>query len=186
MQSDRDPYADGTHRYWTLSMPSPELVAAIAEGRLAVPATVLDLGCGLAVEAAYLAGLGFSAWGVDLSAVALRQAHALHPTVRLVRADVKMLPFVDGAFDSLLDRGTIHYLGRHERDAYAAEAWRVLRPGGVLLLRACLYSEGRRNDIDRKGLVELFSNWNVDRIERQDLRSDTRVMPALVCRLQKS
>ncbi len=105
--------------------------------------------------------------------------------VQLVRADVLSLPFRDRCFDLLLDRGTIHYLSAHDREDYAREAGRVLRPGGRFLLRACLYSAGHRNDVDEASIREVFSGWSVDWFNQQDLMTDTKTMPALVFRLRK-
>lgn len=131
----RDPvleahYADGTCAWWHLSRPSPELVAALADGWIRAGGRAVDLGCGLATEAAHLAGLGFAAVGVDLSATALRRAGQAHPLLLLVRADVLRLPFADARFDVALDRGTFHCLPPTERRRYAAEVARVLRPAG--------------------------------------------------------
>jgi len=106
--------------------------------------------------------------------------------VRLVRADVRMLPFRDQSFDVLLDRGTIHYLGNPDRKRYIEETRRVLRPGGRFFLRACLYSAGHRNDIGHSSMFALLQGWQIDRFDRQDLVSDTRTMPALVIRLRKA
>ena len=90
---------------------------------------------------------GFRTVGVDLSSVALTRASALHPEVLFVKADVRSLPFAEGGFEALVDRGCFHYLEPHDRSRYASEASRVLRPGGRLLLRACLRATGVRNDI---------------------------------------
>ena len=76
-----DPYATDVHKWWHLSRPSPELLTALDTAWLAPPGRVLDLGCGLGTELAFLAGQGFTPIGVDLSLVALQRAHALHPSV---------------------------------------------------------------------------------------------------------
>lgn len=47
-----DPYLDGVYRWWYLSAPSPELVAAKASGWLGEPGTALDIGSGLGTETA--------------------------------------------------------------------------------------------------------------------------------------
>lgn len=151
-----DPYADGTYRWWHLTRPSPELVAAKANGWLGKPGRVLDAGCGLGTETAYLARRGWHAVGTDLSRAALLRARREHPGPAFVLADVRTLPFKPGSFDLLLDRGCFHYLPRGGRSRYAAEAERVLRPGGRLLLRACRSSAGVPNDIDEHGLRGCF------------------------------
>ena len=179
-----DEYASGVHRWWHLSGPSPELLRALEAGWLGRRGDVLDLGCGLGSDLAYLAERGFRALGVDLSPVAVRRATAEHPHGRFLQADALNLPFVRGTFDLLLDRGCFHYLPASNRTAYAAEAARVLRAGGRLYLRACLYTAGVRNDIDEDVLRAVFAGWRWLNLSREDLASDTRTMPAIAALLE--
>jgi SAM-dependent methyltransferase len=178
-------YTDGTCTWWHLSRPSPELVAALADGWIGPGGRAIDLGCGLATEAAHLAGRGFTAVGVDLSAAALRRAVHAHPGLWLVRADALRLPFRDARFDVALDRGTFHYLPAADRRRYAAEVARVLRPGGRFLLRACMRAAGVRNDLTAEVVCQVFAGWRVARVEQTLIPSDTRQMPALVARLER-
>ncbi len=180
-----DEYESGAHRWWHLSSPSPELLDAIEVGWLSPPGRILDLGCGLGSDAAYLASVGFAAYGVDISRTALARAQELHPHLHLARADVCELPFANVAFDFLLDRGTFHYLSAHDRLNYAREAARVLRPSGRFLLRACLQSEGRRSAIGAETIRESFEGWGISSVVITDIPSDTRSMPALVVRLER-
>ena len=53
-----DPYVRGEHYWWHLSDVPPELSAASDDGWLGPPGKVLDVGCGLGVELAYLARAG--------------------------------------------------------------------------------------------------------------------------------
>lgn len=182
---DGDPYADGVYRWWHLTGPSPELLAAEADGWLGAPGTAVDAGCGAGSEIAYLASRGWYAAGVDLSAPALMLARREQRGVPFVQADVLALPFAAGAFDLMLDRGCFHYLDPVQWKAYAAEARRVLRPGGRLLLRACLTSRGESNAVTESGLTGAFSGWLIDQLEQDGLPSDTRVMQALVVRLRR-
>jgi len=140
-----DPYLDGIYRWWHLSIPSPELGEAEADGWLGEAGTAVDLGCG--TEIAYLAARGWHAVGIDLSRAALDRARHEHPDVPFVQADVLSLPFPSGAFRLVLDRGCFHYLSPAPRTDYAAEARRIPRPDGRLPLRACLTSRGVRNDV---------------------------------------
>jgi SAM-dependent methyltransferase len=178
-----DPYLDGVYRWWHLSAPSPELVAAEADGWLGQPGTAVDIGCGLGTEIAYLAAQGWNAVGVDLSRAALVRAKREHPDVSFAQADVLSLPLPSRAFHLALDRGCFHYLSPARWADYAAEVRRVLRPGGRLLLRACLTSRGVRNDVTEAGIAEAFTDWVIDRLGRADLPSDTRTMQALIIRL---
>jgi SAM-dependent methyltransferase len=180
-----DEYVTETYRWWHLSQLSPELRAALDEMWLVPPGQVLDLGCGLGTELAFMAHRGFTAIGVDLSPVALARARAYCPDVRFVQADVLNLPFTSGTFDVLLDRGCFHYVPLHSREQYEQEAHRMLRPGGHLLLRACLRSEGARNDIDEGTLVQTFARWRVALLARGEIPTDTRRLDALVARLER-
>jgi SAM-dependent methyltransferase len=105
-----DEYASGEYRYWQLSVPSPELTQAIEDGWFPTRGRVLDLGCGAGTEVGFLAGLGATSVGVDLSFDALTIASGEHRSGHFVQADVGRLPFAAGSFDSALDRGCLHYL----------------------------------------------------------------------------
>jgi SAM-dependent methyltransferase len=152
------PYATGTCRWWHLAEPSPELLAAEAAGLAGAPGVVADLGCGLGTEVGYLAGRGWRGLGVDLSAVALTRARTREPRASFAFADVTSLPLTAGCVDLLLDRGCFHYLAAAERAAYAAEARRVLRAAGRLLLRMCLTTAGEPNGLGEHTIREAFGS----------------------------
>jgi SAM-dependent methyltransferase len=180
-----DPYVDGVYRWWHLSVPSPELMEAEADGWLGEAGTAVDIGCGLGTEIAHLAAKGWEAVGVDLSEAALGRARQAHGGVSFVCADVLALPFPAKVFDVALDRGCFHYLSPAGWADYAAEVRRVLRPGGRMLLRACLTSQGVRNEVTESGITRAFAGWVVERMTRGALRSDRRTMHALVVRLRR-
>jgi SAM-dependent methyltransferase len=178
-----DHYADGTYRWWHLSVPSPELLEAITEGWLPSAGYALDVGCGLGAEAAYLSGIGWRVVGVDLSPVAVAAAARLNPGPRYLRANLLRLPLQSSAFDTVLDRGCFHYLQPAERPGYAAELGRVLRPGGKLLLRPSLRADGVRNDIDEEVVRTVFGRWHIQQMTPATVPSDTRTLELLVVRL---
>jgi len=91
--------------------------------------TVLDVGCGTGGTTAFLAA-GRRAVGCDASPDALLWARR-RDLAGLVRGDAGALPFATASFDAAL---ALDVLEHHDDDrAVAAEAWRVLRPGGLLL-----------------------------------------------------
>jgi SAM-dependent methyltransferase len=94
---------------------------------------VLELGCGAAAGARWLAGQGAEVTGLDLSAGMLRHAAeaARRSGVRvpLVQADALALPFRDAAFDVVCTAfGAIPFVA--DSGAVMREVARVLRPGG--------------------------------------------------------
>ena len=183
MKDPEDPYATGTCRWWHLSQPSPELVAALAAGTVGEHGVVVDLGCGLGTEVGYLTGHGWHGLGVDLSAAALQRARASERAASFARADATSLPLATSSVDLLIDRGCFHYLAAAERAGYAREARRVLRDGGRLLLRMCLTSAGEPNGLGEHTISETFGGWHVAELRRLRLASDTRTMPALMALL---
>lgn len=94
---------------------------------------VLELGCGAAAAARWLATQGARPVALDLSAGMLRHAaeSAARTGVRvpLVQADALALPFADTAFDTVCTAfGAIPFLG--DSAAAMREVARVLRPDG--------------------------------------------------------
>jgi SAM-dependent methyltransferase len=178
-----DHYADGTYRWWHLSVPSPELLGAITHGWFPPPGHGLDVGCGLGTEAAYLSGIGWRVLGVDLSPVAVASAVRLNPGPQYMRANLLRLPLQSWAFDAVLDRGCFQYLEPRDRPGYAAEVSRVLKPGGKLLLRTSLRAAGARNDIDEQVIRTVFDGWRIQDMTRAAAPSDTRTLEFLVVRL---
>lgn len=98
---------------------------------------ILDLGCGWGRHLAPLAEAGHVVTGADLSLDLLRQV-PVPDTGRppLVAADMRALPFGDGAFDVVLNLATSLGLFLDDAPAAAAlgEVRRVLHPAGCLLL----------------------------------------------------
>jgi 2-polyprenyl-6-hydroxyphenyl methylase/3-demethylubiquinone-9 3-methyltransferase len=93
-------------------------------------ALLVDLGCGAGLLAPHAARLGYAHVGVDLVGVSLRVA-AAHG-VRPVRGDVQRLPLADGVADAVAAGEILEHVP--DLRAAVAEACRVLRPGGTLVL----------------------------------------------------
>lgn len=110
---------------------------------------VLDLGCGrgavLLMAAACVpsgAAVGIDIWSSkDQSGNALQvtarnaKAEGVAERVQLKTADMRKLLFADASFDVVVSNVAIHNIAdRQGRELALNEAWRVLRPGGRLLI----------------------------------------------------
>lgn len=98
-------------------------------------APLLDLACGMGRHIAEFEALGYDVVGCDLSYVLLRTGIARHGAMPLVRADMRQLPFEDGAFGGLVNFFTsFGYFDSPQEDAQTLrEMARVLRSGAPIL-----------------------------------------------------
>ncbi|MER7519588.1 methyltransferase domain-containing protein [Streptomyces sp. NPDC126499] len=95
-------------------------------------ARAVDVGCGTGRAVSELAARGVRAEGVDIDAEALALARARHPGPAFRHADAYELPFADGTLDGY--RADKVYHGLDDPARAAAEAYRVLRTGGRIVL----------------------------------------------------
>jgi ubiquinone/menaquinone biosynthesis C-methylase UbiE len=99
------------------------------------PMPLLDLACGSGRHSLRFAEKGFSPVGLDYSAPLLELARARNENLRLVRGDMRALPFDGGSFRSVVNFFTSFGYFLHEMDnvAVVSEIERVLAPGGRFL-----------------------------------------------------
>ena len=99
--------------------------------------SVLEVGCGAAVDLARFARGGAQATGVDLSASAIELARANFAQQGLDGhfdvADGEQLPFADDSFDFVYAHGVVQYTANPQR--LVDECRRVLKPGGQALFQ---------------------------------------------------
>jgi SAM-dependent methyltransferase len=96
------------------------------------PLALLDAGCGTGANLAHLARFG-RAVGIDLSKDAL--AFCRERGVPAARAALLGLPFPNSAFDGVTSFDVIYHAWVTDDRAATREMARVLRPGGLLLVR---------------------------------------------------
>ncbi|MBS2551070.1 class I SAM-dependent methyltransferase [Catenulispora sp. NL8] len=162
MRAFYDELADDYHlifRDWDASMEyQASSLAAVIEAGIGVGGTadadaarrILDCSCGIGTQAIGLARVGDAeVIGTDLSpraaARASREASARGVGLPTAAADMRALPFGDGAFDVVLsaDNSVPHLLTPDALTAGLAEMRRVLRPDGLLVLTVRDYDELR-------------------------------------------
>lgn len=93
---------------------------------------VLEVGCGTGQWIAHLRTLGCRAVGVEPSLEMLRRAADKNPDAHLVRGRAEQLPFGADRFDRVVVVNALHHF--EQPTAFAAEALRVLRPGGRVMV----------------------------------------------------
>jgi SAM-dependent methyltransferase len=93
-----------------------------------------DLGCGPGQVARYLYERGVVVCGVDLSLGMVERARQLNPGIDFHQGDMKALDVPDESWSGIAAFYAIVNLPPSEVAQASREMWRVLRPGGLLLL----------------------------------------------------
>jgi SAM-dependent methyltransferase len=141
---------------------------------------VLELGCGAAAGARWLATAGATVVALDLSAGMLRHAVAGNTRsavpVPLVRGDALHLPFVDGCFDTVCTSfGAVPFVA--DSAALMREVARVLRAGGRWVFSVTHPMRWIFLDApDEEGLVAVHSYFD----RRPYVEHDARGVPTYV------
>lgn len=114
----------------TFAHASGAYIEALLDGAAVVRGTrVLDLACGPGIVTRAAGRREATPTGYDFSAAMLREARAAYPDLSFDQGDAEALPYADGAFDAVVSNFGMHHFPHPDRAA--AEARRVLRPGGI-------------------------------------------------------
>lgn len=141
------------------------------------PMPLLDLACGAGRHSLRFAEKGFFPVGLDYSAPLLELAHARGETLRLVRGDMRALPFADGSFRSVVNFFTSfgYFLREADNMAVVGEIERVLEPGGRFLcdtfgrdhVISRLVAEESRSTEEREYRIRRWWNGQTRRVEKE-------------------
>ncbi len=127
---------------------------------------VLDCGCGVGFFGEQARKRGGKVVGLDFSAVALQLCRERLPGMAVLRGDATVLPFRDAEFDVVLLNDIIEHLAEEPGERMMREVFRVLRPGGHLVVDT-------DNDaflMHKKGFRRLNDWLEKDTPQRQALR----------------
>jgi len=131
---------------------------------------VLEAGCGTGHFALALAKrYGWKMFPLDLGREGLEFGASLG-VERMVQADIRALPFAGASFDAVVSMDVIVHLPRGEEGAPVAEFARVLKPGGLFVIRTSALGvlrsrhsifAGERQRFTRGRLVELAGSHGI-------------------------
>ena len=153
---DRDELPD-LLRHWYLGPPARRhmMLRRFGEVNREVPpgSRVLDIGTAWGFNVMALARLGHHPVGIDLVidqfdvGRAIADANGL--AFPVLGGDASVLPFPDESFDAITMVETFEHIYLDDRPAALSECWRVLRPGGTLVL----------STPNHAGVVERFKRF---------------------------
>jgi SAM-dependent methyltransferase len=155
-----------------IGRPQPAIARLASEGGFS--GTVLDVGCGTGENALYIASLGLSVLGIDMSSTALAMAQGKADDrgieIEFTETDALQLELLGCKFETVLDCGLFHTLDVYERPEYLMSLSAVTALDAKLYL-LCFSDTGSDlgpHPVYREELNELFNpsnGWNVIAIE---------------------
>jgi arsenite methyltransferase len=137
---------------------------------------VLDVGCGrglAAIAAARLVPRGFvtaiDLWqSVDLSGntpealLANARAAGVERRLKIDTGDARALPYQDASFDVVTSMTAIHNIKDEKgRRTAVDEIWRVVRPGGQILIFDILHARSYLLQLRDRGAIETKLSWPI-------------------------
>ena len=139
------------------------LLAAAAGGQTTL--SILDCGCGTGHNLAQLRRHGHAV-GIDLTWTGLAFARARGERA-VAQASATRLPFEDAAFDLVTSFDVIYGLDDEAEAAALEEMFRVLRPGGRLVLNVAAMTQLKGNHSVLGGEVRRYTRATLtERLER--------------------
>ena len=148
----------------------PEVERAVSARE---PAVIIDCGCGTGANVSWLQEFG-TAFGFDLTRNGLELGRAMGRR-NLARASIGAIPFPDACADLATSFDVFQCLPGPVEHAAIREMWRILKPGGHLLLNvaaldvlrgnhATLSEEVRRYSPDRLRQLVSGANFQIERL----------------------
>lgn len=133
----------------------------------------LDLGCGDGLSARFVTSYfpGTKYQGIDVSDVSIEEAKAKHiPSAEFMLYDGKRFPFPDDSFDMVFSACVFHHIRPEDRDGILDECFRVLRPGGKLVI----FEHNTYNPVTRKIVRDCIFDDNAILVNEHRFRKQIK------------
>lgn len=155
---------------WVSRRKQPPALLLDSLARLPKQSAILDLGCGGGQDARFLLAKEFRVVGMDLTTAFLRAAQNTAPSVPLVLADMRDLPFDDASFDAVWAAACLMHLPKPEAAHVFKRMSHIVRPGGLL---AATVTYGTKSRILTDGWMpgRYFARWQKAELARVVERS---------------
>ncbi|HHW08257.1 MAG TPA: class I SAM-dependent methyltransferase [Clostridia bacterium] len=131
---------------------------ALSYCQFPVGARVLDIGCGTGETVRFLVeACGLEALGIDASPVMIQKGQERYPDLPIEEGRGDDLPCADCSLHGVLMECTFGLID--DKDALLKEVFRVLRPGGKLIITD-IYYRNRQDSIQTKdGILALLDRY---------------------------
>jgi SAM-dependent methyltransferase len=171
-------YEEGVKTFlkrWTTRRKQPPVLLTEWMTGLTSGAAVLDLGCGGGQDARLMRRKGYRVVGVDLTAAFLRCARQAAPSLPLVHADMRELPFRAATFDGVWAAASLIHLPKAEAIRVLKELCLFSKPGATL---AATLTYGTKSGLLTKGWMpgRYFARWRKDELARALDRAGWQVL----------
>ena len=155
------------------------------------PSLALDVGCGTATDAIYLASKGYIVTAIDISPEAIKIAKerikSVREKVNFIVGNFLKLDLGKECFDFINDRGCFHHINPLEREDFAGKIYKVLKRNGLYYLRC--WSDKEESDkgpykISKDIIKSIFSKY-FDVGEIKDFRFSGKGARGYECLMRK-
>ena len=95
---------------------------------------ILDVGCGVGVDAGYMYSKGFKVVGIDLSREMLKIARQHFPQIDFRLLDIKKINYGANSFDGIFASFSLIHLPKKDIPNILKKFYKILKRGGVLYI----------------------------------------------------
>lgn len=124
---------------------------------------VVELGCGRGELANVIHAAGHEVLGVDTNTKKIGIARETYPAIEFVESDIQTVELPDASFETAVLAEVLEHVSEVVEDGMLSKAWRLLRPGGRLIVSVpnedCIPHRNHIRGFDRRSLARLLESY---------------------------